>query len=79
MILATSEGWGLTPPQREVLDCVLRGLSDTMEIARELDMTEGAVKVHLAALFAQVGARSRLELACRARRWGLASFQCSEG
>ena len=78
MLLDTTGRWGLTPPQRDVLDCVLRGLYSTVGIARDLDMTEGAVKVHLAALFAQFGARSRMELADRARRWGPASFQCSE-
>ena len=37
------------------------------EIARELDIAEGTVKIHLAALFAQFGAHNRTELATRAQ------------
>ena len=56
----------LTPRQRDVLQCILRGLANK-EIARELDIAEGTVKIHLAALFAQFGARNRTELAMRAQ------------
>ena len=56
----------LTPRQRDVLQCILRGLSNK-EIARELDIAEGTVKIHLAALFAQFAARNRTELATRAQ------------
>lgn len=56
----------LTPRQRDVLQCILRGLANK-EIARELDIAEGTVKIHLAALFAQFGARNRTELATRAQ------------
>ncbi len=56
----------LTPRQRDVLACLVRGLSNK-EIARELDIAEGTVKIHLAALFAQFGARNRTELATRAQ------------
>src|SRR6185437_9128945 len=38
----------ISPRQRDVLDCVRRGLSNK-EIARELDIAEGTVKIHLAA------------------------------
>lgn len=54
----------LTPRQRDVLGCVARGLSNK-EIARELDIAEGTVKIHLAALFGHFGARNRTELATR--------------
>ena len=40
----------ISPRQRDVLVCVRRGLSNK-EIARELDIAEGTVKIHLAALF----------------------------
>ncbi len=56
----------LTPRQRDVLQCILRGLANK-EIARDLDIAEGTVKIHLAALFAQFGARNRTELATRAQ------------
>jgi DNA-binding NarL/FixJ family response regulator len=35
------------------------------EVARELDIAEGTVKIHLAALFSHFGARNRTELATR--------------
>ena len=54
----------ISPRQRDVLDCVRRGLSNK-EIARELDIAEGTVKIHLAALFSHFGARNRTELATR--------------
>ena len=56
----------LTPRQRSVLECVLRGRSNK-EVARELDIAEGTVKIHLAALFVHFGARNRTELATRAQ------------
>jgi len=56
----------LTPRQRDVLECISRGLANK-EIARELDIAEGTVKIHLAALFARFGARNRTELATRAQ------------
>jgi DNA-binding NarL/FixJ family response regulator len=54
----------ISPRQRDVLNCVRRGLSNK-EIARELDIAEGTVKIHLAALFSHFGARNRTELATR--------------
>lgn len=56
----------LTPRQRDVLAGIVRGLSNK-EIARELDIAEGTVKIHLAALFAHFSARNRTELATRAQ------------
>lgn len=59
----------LTPRQRDVLAGIQRGLANK-EIARELDIAEGTVKIHLAALFAHFGARNRTELATRANAIG---------
>lgn len=56
----------LTPRQRDVLAGIVKGLSNK-EIARELDIAEGTVKIHLAALFAHFAARNRTELATRAQ------------
>jgi DNA-binding NarL/FixJ family response regulator len=56
----------LTPRQRDVLNYVVLGRTNK-EIARELDIAEGTVKIHLAALFAQFGAHNRTELATRAQ------------
>ena len=63
--IETISRWDLTPCQRDVLNCVLRGLFGNIEIAKELGIGEGAVKIHLAALFAQFGARTRTELVHR--------------
>jgi DNA-binding NarL/FixJ family response regulator len=54
----------ISPRQHDVLVCVRRGLSNK-EIARELDIAEGTVKIHLAALFSHFGARNRTELATK--------------
>lgn len=58
---------GLTPRQRDVLGGIVRGLANK-EIARELDIAEGTVKIHLAALFSHFDVRNRTELATRAQR-----------
>jgi DNA-binding NarL/FixJ family response regulator len=55
-----SNGPRLTPRQRDVLKLLLRGAS-TKEIARELALGEGTVKVHLAGLYRALGARNRTE------------------
>jgi DNA-binding NarL/FixJ family response regulator len=57
----------LTPRQRDVLGHILEGRSNK-DIARQLDIAEGTVKIHLAALFAHFGAHNRTELATRAQR-----------
>lgn len=49
---------GLTPRQRDVLDLLVQGRSNK-EIARQLDLGEGTVKIHLAALFRNLGVRNR--------------------
>ncbi|HUE46346.1 MAG TPA: response regulator transcription factor [Aestuariivirgaceae bacterium] len=48
----------LTPRQRDVLELLVKGHSNK-EIARTLDLGEGTVKIHLAALFRNLGVRNR--------------------
>ena len=48
----------LTPRQRDVLELLVKGKSNK-EIARELDLGEGTVKIHLAALFRNLAVRNR--------------------
>ena len=48
----------LTPRQRDVLELLVEGQSNK-EIARTLDLGEGTVKIHLAALFRNLGVRNR--------------------
>jgi DNA-binding NarL/FixJ family response regulator len=50
----------LTPRQRDVLDELLKGKS-SKEIARALDLAEGTVKIHLAAIYRAIGVRTRAE------------------
>ena len=67
---AASQGLGgLTPREREVALLLARGLRNR-EIARELAIAEGTVKVHLHNAFQRLGVRSRLELALRVERPG---------
>ena len=50
----------LTHRQREVLDQLLLGQS-SKEIARALNVAEGTVKIHLAAIYRALGVRTRAE------------------
>lgn len=56
---ATSED-KLTARQKEVLNELLKGLA-SKEIARSLDIAEGTVKIHLAAIYRALGVRTRAE------------------
>jgi DNA-binding NarL/FixJ family response regulator len=48
----------LSPRQRQMLDLIARGYSNK-EIARELDLAVGTVKVHVTALFLKLGVHCR--------------------
>lgn len=50
----------LTARQKEVLAELLKGRS-SKEIARTLDIAEGTVKIHLAAIYRAIGVRTRAE------------------
>lgn len=52
----------LTGREQEILELIANGLSNKM-IARELDITEGTVKVHVKHLLKKLNLRSRLEAA----------------
>jgi len=60
----------LSPRQRDVLRLLAEGKPNKL-IARELDISEATVKVHLLALFRALGARNRTEAVVIAQR-GLA-------
>jgi two-component system nitrate/nitrite response regulator NarP len=55
----------LAPRERELIRFVARGLRNR-EIAQELGVTEGTVKVYLHAVFDKLGVKNRTELAIRA-------------
>jgi two-component system, NarL family, nitrate/nitrite response regulator NarL len=53
---------GLTEREREILGLIAQGRSNKL-IARELDITEGTVKVHVKHLLKKLNLRSRVEAA----------------
>lgn len=55
----------LTPRERELIELVRQGLRNR-DIATQLGVTEGTVKVYLHAIFDKVGVDNRTELAIRA-------------
>jgi len=55
----------LAPRERQLIRYVRRGLRNR-EIAKELGVTEGTVKVYLHAVFEKLGVKNRTELAIRA-------------
>ncbi len=54
----------LTGRQKEVLNALLKGQA-SKEIARTLDIAEGTVKIHLAAIYRALGVRTRAEAIAR--------------
>lgn len=60
----------LTPREREVLSCVVRGLMNK-QIAAELGIHERTVKMHRTAITTKVGAHSTATLAVLTREAGL--------
>jgi DNA-binding NarL/FixJ family response regulator len=62
---------GLTPREREVLAGISDGKSNK-EIARDLDIMEVTVKLHLKSLNRKLGSRNRTQAAMIARDMGLA-------
>jgi DNA-binding NarL/FixJ family response regulator len=57
----------LTPRQRDVFKLIVQGMSNK-EIARNLQLAEGTVKIHIKALFAKLGVRRRAAVAVAATR-----------
>ena len=65
VIFAGATRAALAPRERQLIRFVRRGLRNR-EIAKELGVTEGTVKVYLHAVFEKLGVSSRTELAIRA-------------
>ena len=59
-----------TPRQLDVLHCLMRGRANKL-IARELGLTEGTVKIHIAAILRVLQVRNRTEAVVRARELGV--------
>lgn len=60
-----SHGKAVTPRERELIELVRQGLRNR-DIAAQLGVTEGTVKVYLHAIFDKLGVDNRTELAMRA-------------
>ncbi|HJW26302.1 MAG TPA: response regulator transcription factor [Rhodocyclaceae bacterium] len=61
---------GLTDRQAQVLALMMRGLSNR-EIAEQLDLSEGTVKIHATAVFKALGVTSRTQALVAASRYGI--------
>lgn len=57
----------ITPREREIVELVCRGMKNK-EIAAEMSITAGTVKVHLMHIFEKTGLRDRFQLALRGRQ-----------
>jgi DNA-binding NarL/FixJ family response regulator len=64
--------YGLTPRQLQVLQLIGVGKSNK-DISRELDLAEGTVKIHVAAIYQTLHVNSRVEAVETARRFGFIS------
>lgn len=60
----------LTPRERETLVCLSRGISNK-EIARELDLAESTVKVHMQSILRKLNLHSRVQAAVYAVEHGV--------
>lgn len=61
---------GLTDRQAQVLALMVRGLSNR-EIAEQLDLSEGTVKIHVTAVFKALGVTSRTQALVAAARYDI--------
>ena len=68
-----AERASLAPRERELIKCVRQGLRNR-EIASELGVTEGTVKVYLHNVFEKLGVKNRTELAIRADEFLAGSY-----
>jgi len=68
--LHAAAGLNLSPRQREVLDLLLKGLSNKL-IARKLDISENTTKIHVSAVLDALGVATRTQAVIAASRLGL--------
>ena len=64
----------LTPREEEILNLVMKGMKNK-QIAEELSITTGTVKVHLMHIFEKTGVKDRFELAMYGRKLRGGSFE----
>ena len=70
---APAERPALAPRERELIKCVSQGLRNR-EIAKQLGVTEGTVKVYLHNVFDKLGVKNRTELAIHADEFLAGSY-----
>jgi two-component system nitrate/nitrite response regulator NarL len=68
----------LTPRERQIVSLICRGMKNK-QIAENLRITPGTVKVHLMHIFEKTGLKDRLALAVHARELVGAEWQPKEG
>ena len=61
---------GLTDRQSQVLALMVRGLSNR-DIAEQLELSEGTVKIHATAVFKTLGVSSRTQALVAVARYGI--------
>lgn len=61
MLLEQRSENSLTPREKEIARCVARGLSNK-HVARQLNISEGTVKMHLHNIYSKIGVTNRTEL-----------------
>jgi DNA-binding NarL/FixJ family response regulator len=66
----TARELGLTDRQSEVLGCILQGLPNKL-ICRRLDLAEGTVKIHVAAILRALNVHNRTQAVIEASRLGV--------
>lgn len=71
-----SLGYTLTPRQKDVLARIRKGLSNK-HIARELNLSDGTVKLHCMAIFRALGVTNRTQAAILADRFLLEDEDCT--
>ncbi len=64
----------LTPREEEILNLIMKGMKNK-QIAEELSITTGTVKVHLMHIFEKTGVKDRFELAMYGRKLRGGSFE----
>lgn len=69
--------YGLTPRQSEVLQLMGAGLSNK-DISRQLDLAEGTVKIHIAAIYQALHVGSLLDAVTSARRLGFIADEAAD-
>jgi DNA-binding NarL/FixJ family response regulator len=67
----TSAADSITDRERDVLKCLVRGISRTEDLAEELFISQKTVKNHLASIYEKLGVNDRAQVVVEAMKLGL--------